>query len=548
MKIFAKIFFALSLLIVVASCESTELDLLDNPNAVTPANAELDLFYNNIQLSFRNLVNDASGISAPAVRMVAMTSYTYNANYRPESADGIWNNVYANLLPDLRAMSEIATKGNNFIHLGIAKIMEAHALMILVDLFGDVPYSEAFQGVAEPSPKADPAKDVYARALTLLNEAIVDLGKTASRPSADVYYGSAANAAATAAKYLKLANTLKLRYYVQTRLVDPAASKAGIDAIPVASLLADADDFQFTYGNNRVNPNSRHPYYNSCYETGGGTYLSNFYMWLLFGEKKVVDPRLRYYFYRPDNNTKDEDAFTLTCAQGALAPSHFPDFMPFCVASTTGYWGRDHGDGSGVPPDGQKRTCYGLYPGGGKFDADDPKSPANNGTDGALGAGITPIFLGAWADFLRAEAVLTLGTAGDARALLESGVKRSIAKVLNFNTAFVNAAFKPTQAAVDAYVAEVLSRYDAATTNDGKLDVIMREYQIATWGNALELYNAYRRTGKPSIMQPTLEPIPGDYPRSMFYPAVYVNRNAKAVQHDLKSQVFWDKLAPGAIK
>ncbi len=74
MKVFSKIFLALSLLIVVASCESTELDLLDNPNAVSPSNAELDLFYNNIQLSFRNLVNDASGISAPAVRMVAMTS------------------------------------------------------------------------------------------------------------------------------------------------------------------------------------------------------------------------------------------------------------------------------------------------------------------------------------------------------------------------------------------------------------------------------------------------------------------------------------------
>ena len=62
MKVFSKIFLALSLLIVVASCESTKLDLLDNPNSVSPANAELDLFYNNIQLSFRNLANDASGI------------------------------------------------------------------------------------------------------------------------------------------------------------------------------------------------------------------------------------------------------------------------------------------------------------------------------------------------------------------------------------------------------------------------------------------------------------------------------------------------------
>ncbi len=119
---------------------------------------------------------------------------------------------------------------------------------------------------------------------------------------------------------------------------------------------------------------------------------------------------------------------------------------------------------------------------------------------------------------------------------------------MNFNASAVVASFKPSQADVDAYVAEVLSLYDAATTNDAKLDVVMREYQIATWGNALEMYNAYRRTGKPSVMQPTLELNPGDFPRSMFYPAVYVNRNAKAVQHDLKTQVFWDKNAPGFIK
>ena len=118
---------------------------------------------------------------------------------------------------------------------------------------------------------------------------------------------------------------------------------------------------------------------------------------------------------------------------------------------------------------------------------------------------------------------------------------------MGFNARAVDAAFKPSQAAVDAYVAEVLSLYDAATTPDAKLDVVMREYQIATWGNALEMYNAYRRTGKPSVMQPTLEPIPGVFPRSMFYPTVYVNRNAKAVQHDMKTQVFGDKNDRGFI-
>ena len=99
--------------------------------------------------------------------------------------------------------------------------------------------------------------------------------------------------------------------------------------------------------------------------------------------------------------------------------------------------------------------------------------------------------------------------------------------------------FVPTEEDIDEFVAEVLSRYDAADAT-GKLNIVMTEYYKALFGNGLESYNMYRRTGMPLNMSPTLEPAGGTFPRSLFLPAVNVNRNANATQKELTELVFWD--------
>ena len=69
----------------------------------------------------------------------------------------------------------------------------------------------------------------------------------------------------------------------------------------------------------------------------------------------------------------------------------------------------------------------------------------------------------------------------------------------------------------------------------------MKEYYIALWGNGIESYNNYRRTGKPSNMQPVLQTNPGPFIRSFLYPSVYVNLNKNATQKSSTAvQVFWD--------
>ena len=64
-----------------------------------------------------------------------------------------------------------------------------------------------------------------------------------------------------------------------------------------------------------------------------------------------------------------------------------------------------------------------------------------------------------------------------------------------------------------------------------KLNIIMKEYYIALWGNGIDAINNYRRTGKPDNMQFTRTAAPGSFTRSMLYPANLVNLNLNALKN-----------------
>ena len=80
------------------------------------------------------------------------------------------------------------------------------------------------------------------------------------------------------------------------------------------------------------------------------------------------------------------------------------------------------------------------------------------------------------------------------------------------------------------------------------MDIVAREYWLATWGNGLEAYNLYRRTGKPkgsinggSGLQLTVLPNSGPFIRSFLYPSTFVNLNTNATQKaNWATKVFWD--------
>ena len=535
----------LFIVLILGSCKKIDTDfdkLLDNPNLPTAGSADVDLYLNTAQLSFPNFFYSLSNSGGTLTRMETFFGPTYPTGQQPQNFDGVWTTAYATILKNIDAMIPVATSQKKFMHVGIGRILKAYTLITLVDFFGDVPYTQAVKGVENLNPAADKGRTVYDSSIALLNQAKLDLGVTSPKPANDLYY-SGSNA-----QWIALANSLLLKVYIQTRLVD-AGAKAKIDALISENKLINtsSQNFVFKYGTKDLAPDSRHPKYAGNYTSGGASdYLGNYFLYTLFSEKGFQDPRIRYYFYRQTLDIRKAITdpvtlqFTVPCITRPY-PSNYPAGTPFCMVSA-GYFGRDHGNNEGGPPDAQFITTWGVYPVGGLFDADQGKAVTAGA--GGKGQGIQPIWMSFFTDFVKAEAALTLGTAGDPKTLLLSAIDKSLTYVRDFpGTVGVtpDASFAMTQKQIDDYKKFVGDAYDKATTTSDKLEIIMKEYYIALWGNGIESYNNYRRTGKPSNMQPVLQSNPGPFIRSFFYPSVYVNLNKNAQQKSSTAvQVFWD--------
>lgn len=558
------------IVISMAACADLE-EILVNPNGVDASQADAVSLYNSVQLNFRNIANSQTmyRFAGGLARMNGeIGGFTYQASHGPTEFDGFWNDCYADLFPDADAFIALAEPIGLNAEAASAKIMKAYTFMILVDLFGDVPFTQAGQGNSEVqilNPSDDPGADVYAGAVALLDEAIAQLDGAGAFGSAafDNFFGG------DATQWTKFANTLKLRAAVTTRLVNGAGGVGTINSIVTGGdfIAANGDNFEWQYGNNRANPDNRHPFYPNVYEANDGQYMANWYMWLLAESKGFPDPRTRYYFYRQEtdivgayeaNPNAFDCIFTMT-PDPEFLPDHYEavsEDMPYCLGSyTKGYFGRDHFNGSGIPPDGNLRTVYGLYPGGGKFDDETTNDISqNNGVDGAQGEGIAPIWQASFTHFILAEAVLTMGADGDARELLKAGIELSQSRVRSFESlvdggeviattpTIVTVADQfPADSTFVEYVDFVLAEYDAAGSDDDRLGVVAREYLIALYGNGIEGYNLYRRTCLPANIQPAIDPNPGGFIRSALYPSVHVNLNQNVQQkNSFTDPVFWD--------
>jgi len=555
------IFAAVTVLLVTASCKKRLDDLLVNPNTPTLDKADVDLYFNAVQLSFADFYNSLSDRGMEVSRTWNQGGSTYLNAFRPETFNGVWSTGYRSVLTQINAMEPIARSQNRWYHVGAGQLLKAYTGMALVDFFGDVPWFEAANPTQSViNPKIDKGADIYANCIALLDSAIFNLNRTqASNPTNDLYYGG------NKARWITLANTLKLKAYMTTRLVDANAATKIAAVLATGNIIdTEPEDFVFRFGTQLENPNARHPKYNSCYRAAGGVgiYISNYLAWEMTTEKGFVDPRVRYYFRRQINARNGQLAangqpalpLTALACQGQLSPGHYPAGMAFCMAGD-GYFGRDHGDPSGIPPDNTFRTAWGIYPAGGEFDnlRNNTGSSASivnvavtlTGTPGARGAGIHPIWLSSFTHFLLAEAALVLNVSGlNARTIFDAGLRQAFAKVMNFPASMSvtpDPAFVPAATEVDFYVNSVLSAFDAAPTNTAKLNVVMKEYHIASFGNGIEPYNNYRRTGMPTNLQPMLNPRPGPFIRSFWYPTDHVTLNLNGRQKpDNTVKVYWD--------
>ena len=545
------------------SCETTNLDLQDNPNELTEDSADPGFVLNSIIGTFGQQHFSFSAIAEPMVRHNHLFG-TYANSAGTNTMNGVWQQTYA-IANNLKFLKGISETKNLPQHVGVGQIIEAYAYVNLVDFIGTAVYSEAVNPDFE-NPKLDDGADIYDAMYTQLDEAIVNLNQDGSLILEDFFYNGDTD------KWIKLANTLKLRMYVQSKLVATASMVSNLNAIVASgNFISDPeDDFIVQFGTSVTNPPNQHPYFQQQYGDGtnaGNVFQNNDFMNLLLNTKSEPDPRTPYYFYRQDLNDPIADDF-----------DHCDANFLYCYLGN-GYDGRDHGDDEGIENDGEQRAAYGIYPGGGAFDGAGTQAeetiiatnsyvanpdmtlaehitnhlstvnPTTTNSTNLKGEGIGPFLTASFVHFLLAEAALPapqgMGANGDSATLLQTAMELAFENVVE-----VSGIAMPNDPAndftVDEYIQEVMNEFNVAN-DEGKLEIIAREFYIASFGNSVEAFNLYRRTGYPNLEAHVLSS-GGDFPRSFFIPSSEIDTNSSVNdQKKLTDQVFWDTNPAGFI-
>lgn len=476
--------------LTTVSCEKNFLDINTDPNAITKYDIAQALTfserYTAASLSSGSTIDAAFASYAHHTCSRELDNYASSSNYYTMVGNTwLYCYVYANKQND--ALITNGDAEGKSVYAGIGRVLKAFMFMSMVDLWGDVPYSE-YNVNGNTAPKADSGVDIYNACLVLLNEALDNFKNVeGAKPAKDdlIYTGDVA-------KWIKAANTIKLRLLLQSRKA--SSEITGWDG-ELSSLLAENDfivaggDFQFPHSATTSPADERHSGYLNEYFAGQkGAYISPMLYECMSGKdynfknnpfRSVVDPRIPYYFYNQ-----------LTATAAAENPTDYRDgaFVSMVFASNSGFTSSSMAS---------SMTTLGIYPVGGKFD--DGKGGKTTSTSGT---GIAPDkFVQAYSvPFMKAELVLAGEMTGDAKAYLEEGIRASFAHVNAVSQAAKGAAAVPviTPEAITTFVTGILAKYDAATTTEARMEMVMTQKWVANFYNPIEAYNDMRRTGYPN--------------------------------------------------
>lgn len=243
---------------VFGSCKKA-LDINNDPSRLTPEQANLaGLLAATIQFSSTSFFN--VGQYGNSYSQYLAGSNTYEANidaYNPYGFDNIWESAYRDAMPNLKEMITRAETLGAPQYAGIGKTLMALLLMQSTDIWGDLPYSQAFKGAEVPSPSYDKQEDIYNISLkALLDGAVADLAKPvpASVPlrvgASDLIFGG------NISSWQKAAYGARARYYLNLSKRNPAglADAAADAALAVDETAKSAIDLQLKYSTERPSP------------------------------------------------------------------------------------------------------------------------------------------------------------------------------------------------------------------------------------------------------------------------------------------------------
>jgi Starch-binding associating with outer membrane len=298
-----------ALLLFLASCVGN-LDDKYTVNPKAPEDVPASTLFTNAERDLGRTLASAS-VNVNPFRMY--TQYWAQTTYFDESIYDIqtrainrtwWNTLYRDVLADFEDAKRL-TSGSKLLapevkqnQLAAIEVMEIYTWSVLVDTFGDVPYSQALSVANFTQPKYDDDKVIYADLLKRLN-AVVGQFDDASESFGDADIILQGNVG----QYKKFANSLKLRLAMRVSDVPGFTSTDGKtpkqmiqDAVTAGVLSSNADDVQLNFLPNFPSAN---PVWEDLVQSGRKDFVgADTYINALIANN---DPRIDEYFTpKPD--------------------------------------------------------------------------------------------------------------------------------------------------------------------------------------------------------------------------------------------------------
>jgi hypothetical protein len=185
----------------------------------------------------------------------AQPTYPVESRYSNPQVQSV--GIYAGVLQDCKIIIDrntnpatsaaAAASGSNANQIAIARIMKAYIFWDLTDKYGDMPYSEALQGVANLTPKYDKQKDIYEDLLKELTQANAQFDVSGVPVQGDLIYGG------SVAKWKKFSNSLRMLMSLRLSKRYPNAGEYAATQFtaavndPAGHIITNADNFALDY-------------------------------------------------------------------------------------------------------------------------------------------------------------------------------------------------------------------------------------------------------------------------------------------------------------
>ncbi len=288
----------LVLIMAAASCKKDMSDINTNPKAATTAPGAT--LFSSAQKSFSDILttpNVNNNVFEFIVQYWAATTYPQESRYdlgNRNIPQNWWTIIYRDVLRDINESIRLirqqpqGTEAQEIVRtnqLAIAKIMRVHAFSVLLNTFGDIPYSEALN-VNDPTPSYDDQQEVYASLLDTLNMAISELDESeGSFGDQDLlYHGDVSG-------WFKFANSLKLRLAMVVADVDFNTAKMNVEEAAPNVFTSNADNAVFQYLSTPPNTN---PIWTNLVQSNRNDYVPA--NTLVKKMNDLDDPRREFYF------------------------------------------------------------------------------------------------------------------------------------------------------------------------------------------------------------------------------------------------------------